>query len=717
MSIPIRAWIGIACLLGSAGRALATDPLHTQDEAPTIVYVSAERGQLYSGPGEDFYPTGSIAQNSSLEVYHQTQDDWLGVRPPEGSFSWVHAADAYLLPGGRIIEVTNPAAVSWIGTSLGSAKQFRWQVKLTAGEQLAVLGEQTTHEADGKEVLWYKIAPPAGEFRWIAAKSVSRKPLTQRPPKATATNSQRTSQGSSAVVTAAYQGGSDEGVVVLGNPDDYYAGQAQSSGPMLIEGSYPRTPMAGEIIDGEVVVGEGYAPGEIIEGQHLRGELGEGSYEVGGYGEGRYIDEAYDSQGYVDGQVIDDSGYYDEGYGEVIQDGGDYIDGVVRSNSKGTFAGWHALELNDDGMRFTWLERLYGRAKQSGPDPLQADPFSLAMQRGQVRPASPRAIAQMYPEGIPQAEYVEATPASRRHRPWRDPRTLGNSRTGGEVGPLRAPTLSSHAAGSAGANTLAAGAAPLTAGLQRLSTALQGGTGSLIGSQTDVGQAAAGSVNWYGVGQAGAPGTPTNSQASGGVSVAAFQAAATNLDISQLQLNLSEAVAQPMQTWSLQPIYDSARYYVEHGASAVERGQARLLMERIEEFSELAARSGYLALNRSSFGGSGTGSSATTSPVMLASTSASALGGAVRSDFERAVGADASYDATGWLVPVIAASAGQPTHALTDDTGRIQAYVSPAPGLNLDRYLNQAVGISGLRGYLPQLQAGHIQASRVVRLQ
>jgi hypothetical protein len=363
-------------------------------------------------------------------------------------------------------------------------------------------------------------------------------------------------------------------------------------------------------------------------------------------------------------------------------------------------------------MRFTWLEKLYGRAKRTGPDPLQADPFSLAMQRGQVRPASPRAIEQMYPEGIPQGEYVGSTPESRRHRPWRDPRTLGNSRTGGSLGPLRAPALSSRDA--AGPSTLATGTAPLTAGLQRLSTALQGGTGSLISGQTDLNATINGSVNWYGVAQGGAAGTASNPQASGGVSMAAFQAAPTNLDISQLQLSLSEAVTQPMQTWSLQPIYDSARYYVEHGTSAVERGQARLLMERIEEFSELAARSGYLALNRSSLGNNG---SSATSPVMLASTSSSSSGGVVSSDFERAVGGNSSYDATGWLVPVIAANAGQPSHALTDDAGRIQAYVTPAPGLNLNRYLNQAVGITGLRGYLPQLQAGHVQASRVVRLQ
>ena len=80
-------------------------------------------------------------------------------------------------------------------------------------------------------------------------------------------------------------------------------------------------------------------------------------------------------------------------------------------------------------------------------------------------------------------------------------------------------------------------------------------------------------------------------------------------------------------------------------------------------------------------------------------------------------GAMGQYDATGWIAPVLAASAEQPKHALTDDTGRIVAYVSALPGMNLDRYVNQPVGITGLRGYLPQLQAPHIQAQRVVRIQ
>lgn len=714
MGTPNRAWIGVAFIIGFAAITVAADPPPKQGDVATIVYVSAERAQLRSGPGEDFYPTGDIALNTSLEVYHQTEDNWLGVRPPEGSFSWVQAADAYLLPGGRIIEVTNPSAVSWIGTSLGSAKQYRWQVKLTSGEQLGVLGEQTTRNAEGKEVLWYKIAPPAGEFRWIDTQSVSTQPLA---PSSTNTNTNSNSnstaraahgaRASSGVVTAGYPAGSDDGVITLGSSDNDYNGQAQSTQPFIVEGSYPRTPRAGEIIDGEVVVDERYAPGQTIEGEPVGGD----------YYAGEYVDGET-----IEGQIIDDGGFIDDGYGEVIYEDGNIVDGMVSSSGSGIFAGWHALELNDDGMRFTGLERMYGRAKQSGPDPLQADPFSLAMHQGQVRPNSPRAFAQMYPDGIPQNEYVTSAPVSRRHRPWRDPRTLGDQRTGSGDSPHIAPALSSRDSGRVDHGLPGDRTAPLTAGLQRLSNALQGGTGSLAAYQSNQSNPSTGEVNWYGIGQQNETVALPANQFSGTANLDALQtAAASNVGLNQLQLKLSEAVTQPMQMWSLQPIYESARFYVEHGGSAIERGQARLLMERIEEFAELAARSGYLALNRTSLANSGSGIAGSNSlgasgSVMLASTSSGSSSGVAQSDFNRAIGGDSSYDATGWLVPVIAASAGQPSHALTDDTGRILSYVSPVPGLNLDRYLNQAVGITGLRGYLPQLQAGHLQASRVVRL-
>ncbi|MCC6510371.1 MAG: hypothetical protein IT423_14805 [Pirellulaceae bacterium] len=80
-------------------------------------------------------------------------------------------------------------------------------------------------------------------------------------------------------------------------------------------------------------------------------------------------------------------------------------------------------------------------------------------------------------------------------------------------------------------------------------------------------------------------------------------------------------------------------------------------------------------------------------------------------------GPAAQFDATGWIVPVLGSSRDMPTHALTNDAGKIIVYLTPAAGVNLSRYSSQPIGVYGLRGYLPQLKTNHIQVQRVVRLQ
>ncbi|OYW15455.1 MAG: hypothetical protein B7Z55_15045 [Planctomycetales bacterium 12-60-4] len=176
----------------------------------------------------------------------------------------------------------------------------------------------------------------------------------------------------------------------------------------------------------------------------------------------------------------------------------------------------------------------------------------------------------------------------------------------------------------------------------------------------------------------------------------------------ELQLALSSAVASSNGPWNLAPLAERARYLIEHGPTAIDRGQARLLLERIEAFQSVSTRTQQFAgpaplpanplpanpVQSTSFNAATQNLNLPNSPPTSAAT----------------------YDATGWLVPVHAAGPDQPTHALTNDTGDVVAYVSPIAGLNLDRYRNQAVGINGLRGYLPQLQAAHIQAQRVSRV-
>jgi hypothetical protein len=56
----------------------------------------------------------------------------------------------------------------WVGTELGPVAKPLWQIKLRAGESVEILGELNYPAPEGFSTTWLQIAPPAGEFRWVA---------------------------------------------------------------------------------------------------------------------------------------------------------------------------------------------------------------------------------------------------------------------------------------------------------------------------------------------------------------------------------------------------------------------------------------------------------------------------------------------------------------------------------------------------------------------
>lgn len=120
------------------------------------------------GPGTSFYVTSRLAEGEEIEVW-QTQDDgWLAIRPPESSFSLVSARDVRRIPHTDMAIVQGKDVVAWVGSSQGNRGDYKWQVRLQEGETLAVLGDAqlALHKGEENEVL-IRIAPPAGEFRWV----------------------------------------------------------------------------------------------------------------------------------------------------------------------------------------------------------------------------------------------------------------------------------------------------------------------------------------------------------------------------------------------------------------------------------------------------------------------------------------------------------------------------------------------------------------------
>lgn len=617
-----RFYVLLTCLFSLAATSgNASEPVQEKDlqkKDPEVVYVAVEQASLYAGPSTDFYPTSDARRGTVLDVYQRTQNGWLGVRPPQGSFSWVPASQAYLLPGGRVIEITDGNSVSWIGTDLGSAKQYRWQVQLRVGEQLSVLGEDTIKsDTDEREALWYRVAPPAGEFRWIEEAAVSK----SAPP-----------------------------VTPSAAPGD----AATVSKPEVAPTTPPATPSGSN----KIVANKNLVEKSVVQ---------PASFEKPATAATRNANH--------------------------LKPNAERAKGKPSTSADNQWDGWYAFEMSDSGVRTPFLDKLSGRdrGQSSRPpksivahqDPLLHDPFSLTM-AGQPQKPLPSELNEI----------------ARKQRDWRDPQSLRDARIAGsihrELGPSASrrddnmpmnssPTNSPEVqlASSDNSQSFVTTGAVNTAGYDRR-----------VAPSVDSARA---NVNWYGLNE-GTSNIP-NSSASG----SALGVMTSTADVGELQLSLNHTVASSNGPWNLAPLAERARYLIEHGPTALDRGQARLLLERIEAFQNVSARTQQV---------SGT-APLQTNPVQSTSFNAAThnltLPNAVP-------GAAATYEATGWLVPVHAAGPDQPTHALTNDTGDVVAYVSPIAGLNLDRYRNQAVGINGLRGYLPQLQAAHIQAQRVSRV-
>jgi uncharacterized protein YgiM (DUF1202 family) len=133
---------------------------------PQMARIATAGAAVHSGPGDSYYLTDTLPEGEAVEIYRRREDDWCAIRPPSDSFSWVFASNLQLDDEG-LAKVTKDGTASRIGSRLSSNRDVV-QVRLHKGEVVKVVGKDT----ESGET-WYKIAPPAGEFRWIAANNLT----------------------------------------------------------------------------------------------------------------------------------------------------------------------------------------------------------------------------------------------------------------------------------------------------------------------------------------------------------------------------------------------------------------------------------------------------------------------------------------------------------------------------------------------------------------
>ncbi len=139
---------------------------------PSVPYnakVVAERTFVRSGGGEAFYETSVLGRGSVVRVLREDSDGWLMIEPPEGSFSWVQKQNVRPNEYGKG-EILNSGTVVFVGSSVKNEVNV-WQVRMDAGETVAIFDEQRASTPLGVKQM-YKILPPAREHRWIRSSAL-----------------------------------------------------------------------------------------------------------------------------------------------------------------------------------------------------------------------------------------------------------------------------------------------------------------------------------------------------------------------------------------------------------------------------------------------------------------------------------------------------------------------------------------------------------------
>ncbi|HUY34713.1 MAG TPA: SH3 domain-containing protein [Pirellulales bacterium] len=160
--------MAIWILVGFWGAALAAG-----EEFPYTAYVNAANVYVRSGPGENYYPVLKLPRGRKVEVYRHDPGGWYAIRPPRECFSWV--SGEFIEPTqGKLARVTGERVVARVGSKFSDIRDVI-QVRLDQGEEVEVLEAKRFNSGPAAQT-WYKIAPPAGEFRWLSGRFVDREP-------------------------------------------------------------------------------------------------------------------------------------------------------------------------------------------------------------------------------------------------------------------------------------------------------------------------------------------------------------------------------------------------------------------------------------------------------------------------------------------------------------------------------------------------------------
>ncbi len=139
--------------------------------------VNREDVEVRAGPSENpqLYVTNRLQRGTPVQVVEELGNGWLKIRPPAGSFSWIHTGFVQLVtpnqPNWMVVGTADTRAAVIVGTDL--KKDVPSQVegsRLARGAQVTALGPARVDD----QGTWLPIEPPPGECRYLRADAVTK---------------------------------------------------------------------------------------------------------------------------------------------------------------------------------------------------------------------------------------------------------------------------------------------------------------------------------------------------------------------------------------------------------------------------------------------------------------------------------------------------------------------------------------------------------------
>jgi hypothetical protein len=630
----LLAW---ACItLGSASFATGVSAQSEETFEPFDVYVDQDEVVARCGPGGNFYRTDPLRHGQRLEVYLETPDGWLGVRPPDNSFCWVPADSIAMDRSGNLGRVTEAGTLAWIGTHLGKARKYMWQVQLSKGEEVTVLGRAEREGPDGPQ-MWYRISPPAGEFRWVHRDQV------------------------------------------VDNPEMLLRDKPRP-GEMLAMGV--PTPLDDDV-----------EPLDIPEPTKKKPQKGlmATAKSILLNGAEEYSPAAANEVAAAPLRPMNDRG--------AIPIAATATDSDLSFAQSQSLAAQTAETANYSQSVQTQFEQPQGMQVQ----------YDLAAGR--------RAVG----SGVADSGYANNQQIARATQPpLMSIATQPMVRTIGAVGDETAGNGAAQAVSptASDANWVRGSARPPRPNFGSAATNPQTGQSLQIPLPPAQSQSPL-PPHMLMPSRQNSQLNPAQSAPSDGFqsAEASLPAAIVGGNVDSLQLELSRRMVAGAPAADVEPVRQAAVRISQTDGSETERQRARLLVQRIEQYQSIARRrdgdqpSSAVSTLQAAARLAGT---VTIPPgqVMLSGGGPTGTGPTIGG---ATAGGPGSLEAVGYLVQVYSARPDSPPFALTDATGKTTHYVSPTPGVNLRRYLNQHISIGGQSGYETGLDTPHIIATAAVR--